>query len=310
MNDQKYHIPVMLTECIEGLNINPEGIYVDATFGGGGHSSAIVEKLTSGKLFAFDQDPDAKKNADVFPEKKFQLIEANFEHIKKFLKLYGINKVDGIIADLGISSHQIDEFSRGFSFRENADLDMRMGQSGNLTAKIILNTYSEKELQKLFSLYGEVKNAKTLAHEVVRARASSAINMVDDLLGVLEVLAPRGKYNRYFAQVFQALRIEVNGELDVLEKLILQTVDLLKERGRLVVMSYHSLEDRPVKSFIAKGVLSGNGHKDFYGKLLKPLDALNRKPIEASPEEQALNNRSRSAKLRVAERNQQPWPIR
>ena len=305
-----YHIPVMLKECIDGLDINPRGTYVDVTFGGGGHSSEIVKVLEGGKLYAFDQDPDAKKNAEKLPADKFQLIQANFSHIKKFLKLYGVKQIDGLIADLGISSHQIDEFSRGFSFRENADLDMRMSQTGELTAAKVLNTYSEGELHKIFGIYGEVKNAKTLAKEVLRARAGSDIKEVDHLLGVLAELAPRHRENRYYAQVFQALRIEVNQELWALEQLIQQCTELLKPKGRLVVMSYHSLEDRLVKNYIAKGVFNGQGEKDFYGKLLKPLDAITRKPVVATPEESAVNNRARSAKLRVAVRNEESWPIK
>ncbi len=305
-----YHVPVMLKECIDGLDINPDGVYVDVTFGGGGHSSEIVKVLEGGKLFAFDQDPDAKKNADKFPVDKFQLIQGNFSHIKKFLKLYGVKKIDGLIADLGISSHQIDEFSRGFSFRENADLDMRMSQTGELTAAQVLNTYSEGELHKMFGIYGEVKNAKTLAKEVLRARAGSDIKEVDHLLAVLAELAPRHRENRYYAQVFQALRIEVNQELWALEQLIQQCTELLKPKGRLVVMSYHSLEDRLVKNYIGKGMFNGQGQKDFYGKLLKPLDAITRKPIVATPEESAINNRARSAKLRVAVRNEESWPIK
>lgn len=310
MNNAEYHKPVMLKECIDGLKINPEGIYVDVTFGGGGHSAEIVKHLTTGKLYAFDQDPDALKNAKDFPAEKFQLIQANFAHLKKFLKLYRVSKIDGLIADLGISSHQIDERSRGFSFRENADLDMRMGQQGDLTAATVLNTYSEKGLHKLFGVYGEVRNAKTLAQEIVRARATSDINTIDQLLEVLESLAPRGKYNRYYAQVFQALRIEVNKEMDVLVEMLQQVPLILNEGGRLVVMSYHSLEDRPVKNYIAKGVISGQGEKDFYGNLICPFKAINRKPIVATAEENAINNRARSAKLRVAERNDQPWPTK
>lgn len=305
----EYHIPVMLRECIDGLNINPDGVYVDVTFGGGGHSSEIVKHLDGGKLYGFDQDPDAKKNAEKFPADKFQLIQANFAYIKKFLKLYGVKQIDGLIADLGISSHQIDEFSRGFSFRENADLDMRMSQSGEMTAAHVLNNYSEQELHKIFGIYGEVKNAKTLAKEIVRFRAGNEIKEVQQLLDVLSELAPRNRENRYYAQVFQALRIEVNQELGVLEQLLEQVSELLKPGGRLVVMSYHSLEDRLVKNYIGKGVFNGQGEKDFYGKLLKPFDAVTRKPVVATPEENAVNNRARSAKLRIAERNDQEWPI-
>ncbi len=310
MNNSEYHKPVMLEECIEGLSINPEGIYVDVTFGGGGHSAEIVKRLTTGKLYAFDQDPDALENAKDFPAEKFQLIQANFAHLKKFLRLYKVTGVDGILADLGISSHQIDERDRGFSFREDAKLDMRMGQAGELSASVVLNTYTEKELHQLFGAYGEVRNAKTLAQEIVRARATVEIKTTDELLAILSPLAPRGKYNRYYAQVFQALRIEVNKEMDVLVALLEQTAQVMNEGGRLVVMSYHSLEDRPVKNYIAKGAMSGQVQKDFYGNPLRPFDAVNRKPIVADADENARNNRARSAKLRIAERNSLVWPMK
>jgi 16S rRNA (cytosine1402-N4)-methyltransferase len=310
MNNAEYHKPVMLDECIEGLNINPEGIYVDVTFGGGGHSAEIVKHLTTGKLYAFDQDPDALVNAKDFPADKFQLIQANFAHLKKFLRLYKVKGIDGLIADLGISSHQIDEVDRGFSFRENATLDMRMGQEGELDAASILNTYSEKELHRIFGAYGEVRNAKTLAQEIIRARAMSDIKTTDQLVDVLSPLAPRGKYNRYYAQVFQALRIEVNKEMDVLVDMLEQSSQVMNEGGRLVVMSYHSLEDRPVKNYIAKGAMSGQVGKDFYGNPLRPFEAVNRKPIVADADENALNNRARSAKLRIAERNGLSWPMK
>lgn len=311
MNNSEYHKPVMLKECIEGLNINPEGIYVDVTFGGGGHSAEIVKHLTTGKLYAFDQDPDALENAKDFPADKFQLIQANFAHLKKFLRLYKVTGIDGLIADLGISSHQIDEMARGFSFRENARLDMRMGQAGDLDAATILNTYSESELHKLFGVYGEVRNAKTLAQEIIRARATSEIKTTDQLVEVLSPLAPRGKYNRYYAQVFQALRIEVNKEMDVLVDMLEQSAQVMNEGGRLVVMSYHSLEDRPVKNFIAKGIaIGGQVEKDFYGNPLRPFEAVNRKPIVADIDENERNNRARSAKLRIAERNSLVWPIK
>ena len=310
MNNEEYHKPVMLQECIEGLNINPEGIYVDVTFGGGGHAAEIVKHLTTGKLYAFDQDPDALNNAKDFPPENFQLIQANFAHLKKFLRLYKVKGVDGLIADLGISSHQIDEMERGFSFRENAQLDMRMGQSGDLDAAAIVNTYSEKELHRIFGAYGEVRNAKTLAQEIIRARAMSDIKTTDQLVEVLSPLAPKGKYNRYYAQVFQALRIEVNKEMDVLVDMLEQSSQIMNEGGRLVVMSYHSLEDRPVKNYIAKGAMSDQVKKDFYGNPLRPFEAVNRKPIVATVDENARNNRARSAKLRIAERNSLTWPMK
>jgi len=310
MNNAEYHKPVMLRQCIEGLNINPEGIYVDVTFGGGGHSAEIVKNLTTGKLYAFDQDPDALENSKDFPAENFQLIQANFSHLKKFLRLYKVTGIDGLIADLGISSHQIDEMERGFSFRENAALDMRMNQSGDLDAALILNTYSEKELHTVFGSYGEVRNAKTLAQEIIRARAMSDIKTTDQLVDVLTPLAPKGKYNRYYAQVFQALRIEVNKEMDVLVDMLEQSSQVMNDGGRLVVMSYHSLEDRPVKNYIAKGAMSGQVKKDFYGNPMRPFEAVNRKPIVADADENARNNRARSAKLRIAERNSLIWPIK
>lgn len=299
-----YHIPVMLSECLEGLNLKAGGVYVDVTFGGGGHSKAILEKLQGkGKLFGFDQDEDAKANAAQIEDSSFTFVEANFRHLQKFLRLYGADKVDGILADLGVSSHQFDTAERGFSIRFDANLDMRMNQRDAVTAAKILNEYPEGELHKIFGMYGEIRNAKTLAAQVVQDRTRSKIETVEDFKTVLRKLAPRGAENKYFAQAFQALRIEVNKELEALEEFLEQTAAVLKPGGRLVVMSYHSLEDRLVKNFIQKGKFSGNEEKDFYGNVLKPLDAINKKPIEPSEEEQKINTRSRSAKLRIAIKN-------
>lgn len=299
-----YHIPVMLSECLEGLNLKAGGVYVDVTFGGGGHSKAILEKLQGkGKLFGFDQDEDAKANAAQIEDSSFIFVEANFRHLQKFLRLYGADKVDGILADLGVSSHQFDTAERGFSIRFDANLDMRMNQRDAVTAAKILNEYPEGELHKIFGMYGEIRNAKTLAAQVVQDRTRSKIETVEDFKTVLRKLAPRGAENKYFAQAFQALRIEVNKELEALEEFLEQTAAVLKPGGRLVVMSYHSLEDRLVKNFIQKGKFSGNEEKDFYGNVLKPLDAINKKPIEPSEEEQKINTRSRSAKLRIAIKN-------
>lgn len=298
-----YHIPVMLSECLEGLNLKAGGVYVDVTFGGGGHSKAILEKLQGkGKLFGFDQDEDAKANAAQIADSSFTFVEANFRHMQKFLRLYGADKVDGILADLGVSSHQFDTAERGFSIRFDANLDMRMNQRDGVTAAKILNEYPEGELHKLFGMYGEIRNAKTLAAQVVQDRTRSKIETVEDFKTVLRKLAPRGAENKYFAQAFQALRIEVNKELEALEEFLEQTAAVLKPGGRLVVMSYHSLEDRLVKNFIQKGKFSGDEEKDFYGNVLKPLEAINKKPIEPNEEEQKINTRSRSAKLRVASR--------
>ena len=292
----------MLAECLEGLNISANGVYVDVTFGGGGHSNAIVEKLEEGKLYGFDQDADAQANAETIKKSSFTLIASNFRYLKRYLKMYRVTEVDGILADLGVSSHQIDDPQRGFSTRFDADLDMRMDQSGDLTAKEVVNTYSEGELHRVLGMYGEVRNAKTLAAAIVASRINKPINTVNDFKEILEKYAKRGKEFRYFAQVFQGIRIEVNEELKALEEMLEQSAELLKPGGRLVVMSYHSLEDRLVKNFINKGNFKGNVEKDFYGNVLKPLNAINRKPIEASEEEVKENNRARSAKLRIAEK--------
>ncbi len=298
-----YHVPVMLSECLEGLHIQPEGVYVDVTFGGGGHSKAILEKLGSkGRLFGFDQDQDAKANAEAMDNRSFTFIEANFRHLQKFLRLYGAEKVDGILADLGVSSHQFNTAERGFSTRFDAHLDMRMNTMGSMTAAKVLNEYSEEQLHKLFGMYGEVKNARTLATEVVRERVRKKIDTVEDFKNAIRKLAPKGGENKYFAQVFQALRIEVNDELGALQEFLEQSALVLKPGGRLVVLSYHSLEDRLVKNFIQKGKFSGDEEKDFYGNVLKPLEAVNKKPMEPTQEEIERNSRARSAKLRIAEK--------
>lgn len=294
-----YHNPVMLKECIHALAIKPNGIYVDVTFGGGGHSREILDQLSSeGKLLAFDQDADARRNLP--SDDRFTFIDQNFRYLKNNCRLHGINTVDGILADLGVSSHQFDQPDRGFSIRFDADLDMRMDQSSVLTAKQIVNTYSEDQLHKLFGMYGEVQNAKTLAKTVATARLNKPIETISALKKAIAGCIPKGKENKYLAQVFQALRIEVNQELEALQAFLEQSADLLKPGGRLVVMSYHSLEDRIVKNFIAKGKFNGELEKDFYGNPIKPLEAVNRKSITASEEEIQKNNRARSAKLRIA----------
>lgn len=301
MQTNAYHIPVMLTECLEALAIKPNGIYVDVTFGGGGHSKAILSKLgPQGKLFAFDQDPDALQNA--IDDHRFKLIHQNFQFLKNNLRLHGVRKVDGILADLGISSHQIDDASRGFSIRFDADLDMRMDQSRSMDAATVLNTYKEEDLHRIFGMYGELRNAKTLAKTIVAARNRAPITSVQQLKEVVSGLVPKLKSNKYFAQLFQAVRIEVNKELDALMSMLEQSAEVLSPGGRLVVMSYHSLEDRLVKQFIATGKFSGTVEKDFYGNEIKPFATLTRKPIEASEEEVVLNSRARSAKLRIAEK--------
>ncbi|WP_200974363.1 16S rRNA (cytosine(1402)-N(4))-methyltransferase RsmH [Echinicola sp. 20G] len=301
MSATEYHIPVMLSQCIDGLAIRPDGVYVDLTFGGGGHSKEILKHLgPEGHLYGFDQDEDAAVNAMEHPN--FTFVQANFRDLKRYLRLYGVSKVDGILADLGISSHQIDEPTRGFSTRFDGDLDMRMNQLAGLSAKEVLNTYEESALHKIFGIYGEVKNAKTLAQAVVSDRAVREFETIEQFKQLLQKMAPRGREFKYFAQVFQALRIEVNDEMGALEEMLNQTVEVLKPDGRLVVMSYHSLEDRMVKNFINKGKLQGEVEKDFYGNLIRPLEPISRKAIQASPEEVALNNRARSAKLRIAKK--------
>src|SRR5690554_2170924 len=302
MQTNTYHIPVMLSECMEALAIKPDGIYVDVTFGGGGHSREILARLgPQGKLFAFDQDPDALQNA--LDDHRFTLIHQNFQFLKNNLRLHGVREVDGILADLGVSSHQIDDASRGFSIRFDAELDMRMDQSRTLDAATVLNTYSEEDLHRIFGMYGELRNAKTLAKTIVAARNREPIRSVQQLKDVIVDLVPRMKANKYHAQLFQAIRIEVNKEMDALMDLLTQSAEVLKPVGRLVVMSYHSLEDRLVKNFMIKGKFGGEVEKDFYGNEIKPLSVLGRKPVEANEEEISRNGRARSAKLRVAVKN-------
>lgn len=298
-----YHESVMLHECVEGLNIRPDGVYVDVTFGGGGHSKAILEKLgEKGKLYAFDQDPDAKNNANLIEDKRLVFIEANFRYIKKYLRLHAVKQVDGILADFGISSHQIDEPTRGFSTRFDGELDMRMNQKAEVSAYTVINKYPEEQLHKIFGMYGEIKNARTLAGAICSERMNQPINTTGELKAILEKYAPKFKEFRYFAQVFQAIRIEVNQELDVIQEFLEQTPELLRDTdSRLCIMTFHSLEDRLVKNYIKSGNFYGELQKDIvYGTVDKPLEAISRKPIEASADELARNNRSRSAKLRIA----------
>ncbi|MGJ1195445.1 16S rRNA (cytosine(1402)-N(4))-methyltransferase RsmH [Sphingobacterium spiritivorum] len=298
-----YHVPVMLKECIDALSIKPDGVYVDVTFGGGGHSREILKHLgPKGRLFAFDQDPDALENT--IADERFTLIHQNFRFLKNNLRLNGVKEVDGILADLGVSSHQFDAADRGFSIRFDADLDMRMDQVSDLDAKKVLNTYAEEDLHRIFGMYGEIMNAKSLAKTVVTARLSAPIETVAGLKEVMRKLVPKGKEHKYHAQVFQALRIEVNKELEALQEFLLQTVSTLKPSGKLVVMSYHSLEDRLVKNFMAKGKFKGEVEKDFFGNEIKPFQVITRKAITASEAELSTNNRSRSAKLRVAEKKE------
>jgi 16S rRNA (cytosine1402-N4)-methyltransferase len=296
----QYHEPVLLKECIEGLNIKPDGIYVDVTYGGGGHSKEILKHLTTGKLYAFDQDEDAVKNK--VTDERLVLIKQNFKYLKNFLKMYNALPIDGLLADLGVSSHQFDEAERGFSTRFDANLDMRMDRSAKLTAAEVLNTYSEDDLKRVFKLYGELDNAGKLAYFIFNSRKEKAINTVSDLKQAIERCVKRGRENQYYAQVFQALRIEVNKELEVLEELLMQSVDVLKPGGRLVIMSYHSLEDRLVKNVMRSGKTEGEIDKDFYGNPLTPFRVITRKPIVPDEEEVERNSRARSAKLRIAEK--------
>jgi len=301
MGEEAYHIPVMLQPCIDGLNINPDGIYVDVTFGGGGHSIEILKSLDKGTLVAFDQDPDAKKN--IPDDDRVLFIDQNFRYLRNFLKLNGITKVNGILADLGVSSHQFNEDSRGFSTRFEGPLDMRMSQTGSKTAEHIVMTYEEEEISKLLWLYGELKPNRKVARRIVEAREDKHINTTEILKEVLLPVTPARDDYRFLAQIFQALRIEVNDELTALKELLTQSVEILEPEGRLVVMSYHSLEDRLVKNFMRSGNIEGTQTKDFYGNLLRPLEPINRKPITPQSSEIEENNRARSAKLRVAKRN-------
>ena len=296
-----YHIPVMLNESVEGLNINPNGTYVDVTFGGGGHSRRILECLgEGGRLFAFDQDEDAAKN--VIDDSRFTFIQQNFRYMKNFLQLYCGGKVDGILADLGVSSYQFDTPEKGFSTRFNGRLDMRMNQSAAVDASSVVNTYDVSSLASVFSRYGELRNAMAIADAITMAREVSPIETTDDLKAAVARFLPRGSENKVLAQIFQALRIEVNEEMKVLEAFLGQCADVLNPGGRLVVLSYHSLEDRLVKNFMKTGNAEGNLEKDFFGNQLTPYKLMTSKPIVPSDEEIQLNSRARSAKLRVAER--------
>ncbi len=297
-----YHVPVMLSECLEGLNIKPDGIYADLTFGGGGHSRAILERLTIGKLIAFDQDEEAEKQAETITNPNFIFVKTNFRFFEKYLKLNGIKGLDGILADLGVSSHQIDADYRGFSVRYEGELDMRMNRQQPFSARTLLANYKNEELHKVLGMYGEVRNAKTLAQALVTERIRKPIETTTDLKTILARFAPKGGEFKYYAQVFQALRIEVNAEMKVLEEMLMLTAKVLNPKGRLVVMAYHSLEDRLVKNLMQTGNLAGELEKDFYGNPLTPFDLVNRKPITPSEQELELNKRSRSAKLRVGER--------
>ena len=296
----EYHIPVLLNECLQNLNIQPSGIYVDVTYGAGGHSRPILSQLSAeGHLYAFDQDEDAWSNRA--EGKNFTLIRANFRYFRKYLRLQGVREVDGILADLGVSSHQLDIPERGFSYRYNAPLDMRMNIENPLTAAIVLNTYSEEALLRILSEYGEVRNSRTLAKAITTARTNQEFRTTADLNMVLERLM-MGQKVRYFSQVYQAIRIEVNDEMGALKDMLTEGLHVLKEGGRFVVMSYHSIEDRLVKNFFKTGNFEGEVIKDEFGNISKPFRLVYKKVIEADEQEVRINPRARSAKLRIAEK--------
>lgn len=293
-----YHVPVLAGESIDALAIKPDGIYIDATFGGGGHSALILDALgDNGRLLGFDQDGDALRN--VPEDDRFTFVQHNFRFMKRFLRLHRVEKVDGILADLGVSSFQLDEGQRGFSYRFEADLDMRMNQSTGDTAASILNEYGERELVRVFSELGEVRNSKTLAARIVEARRDHPLQTIGDFLALLEPLI-KGQRLRYLSQVFQALRIEVNDEMGALQDFLLQSLEVLQPGGRLAIITYHSIEDRMVKRFMKAGNMSGEPDKDFYGNIHRPFDLISRRAILPEQEELRRNPRSRSAKLRIA----------
>ncbi len=295
-----YHTPVLLQESIDGLNIKPNGIYVDVTFGGGGHSKEIISKLTTGKLVAFDQDKAAIDN--LIDDKRFLFVRSNYRYIKNFLRYHKIEKVDGILADLGVSSYHFNEISRGFSFRADADIDMRMNQDAKISATDILNSYEKNDLKKIFKEYGEIKNAHILTKKIIEYRKNNKFKRINEFLGAIESCTPKRLENKYFAKVFQALRIEVNQEIDSLKDFLESTTNLLYPKGRLVVISYHSLEDRLVKNFTRTGNFEGKVEKDIYGNFESPFTLINKKVIVPNEKELKINTRSRSAKLRIAER--------
>jgi 16S rRNA (cytosine1402-N4)-methyltransferase len=295
-----YHIPALLKESIDGLNIRPDGIYVDVTFGGGGHSAAILSRLTKGKLVAFDQDQDAAVNAP--DDSRFILLVQNFRFLENNLRFNGISSIDGLLADLGVSFHQFDEPERGFTFRQNAPLDMRMNKSGGVTAEYLINTLDEESLADVFYNDGELTNSRRIARELVAARKIRHITLVNDIIDAIGRLAPFRQEHKFYAKVFQALRIEVNHEIDYLKEMLLQALSVLNPGGRLVVITYHSLEDRVVKNFMKTGNFDGEEKKDFFGNIETPFRLINKKGTAPGDEEIAQNNRARSARLRIAEK--------
>ena len=298
--NEMYHVPVLLEESIAGLNIDPDGVYLDLTFGGGGHSREILKRLKEGCLIGFDQDSDALDN--VPDDDRFVFVNHNFRYLRNFMRYCGYDEADGILADLGVSSHEFDEADRGFSFRFDSELDMRMNQRSKLKATDILNSYSEEELTRVFRNYGEVDNVRRLVDLIVKARAEKTINRSEEFLQVIAPCVPKQKEKKYLAQVYQALRIEVNGELEALEEMLQQAELALRPGGRLVIITYHSLEDRIVKNFLKSGNFEGKVEKDFYGHVKRNFELVNRKVIVPSEEEIERNPRARSAKLRIAEK--------
>jgi 16S rRNA (cytosine1402-N4)-methyltransferase len=294
----EYHIPVMLQQCIEGLSIRPGGCYVDATYGGGGHAREILKHLPGGTLFAFDQDEDAALN--IIDDPRLIFVQSNFRYLKNFLRYYKVHEVDGILADLGVSSHDFDEADRGFSFRFDAPLDMRMNQKAAFSAATLVNTYTQEKLVSVFREFGEIRNAGRLAAAIVSARTATPLKTTGDLLDVLRPLVPKAIEKKYLAQVFQALRMEVNDETGALKEFLASSLESLKPEGRLVVLTYHSIEDRLVKNFMRSGNFEGTTEQDFYGNFITPMEPLIRKAMVPTADEVAANPRSRSAKLRIA----------
>lgn len=301
MNCETYHKPVMLNECLEALDIKPNGIYIDVTYGGGGHSREIVKQLSAeGHLYGFDQDLDAMAGA--MTDDRFTFVRSNFRYIKNWMQYYDVDGVDGILADLGVSSHHLDEAERGFSFRYDAPLDMRMNQTARLTAAKVVNEYSEEDLSNIFYLYGEMKNSRKLASTIVKARQQKEIQTTGELADLMRPLLGRDREKKDLAKVFQALRIEVNGEMKVLQQMLQSAIEVLKPGGRLVVMTYHSLEDRMVKNLMKSGNIEGKVEQDFFGNILSPIRPVKKGVITASNTELEENPRSRSAKLRIGEK--------
>ncbi len=297
-----YHVPVLLKESVDALNIKPGGVYVDVTFGGGGHSREILSRMDgTARLFSFDQDPDAEQN--IVGDTRLTFVRSNFRYLKNWMRYYGIEHIDGLLADLGVSSHHLDDSQRGFSFRyEDAPLDMRMNQRGGKTAADIVNDYDEERLADVLYLYGELKNSRKLAAAIVKTRSQQRITTINQLLGAVEKLMPREREKKDMAKLFQALRIEVNHEMEALREMLLSATELLAENGRLSVITYHSLEDRMVKNIMKTGNVEGKLKQDFYGRIESPFKLVKNKPVTSDSEEMQRNPRSRSAKLRIAEK--------